>query len=439
MSGSSVTARPSRWFGRWLALIAFFALALRLAYINIASGEVGGDGRYYHAIAALVADGKGFIDPKPYQLTGQIIASAPHPPGWPLVLIGAAFVGLRTTFEQQVIACLIGTATVVLVGLAARRLAGNVAGLVAAFIAAVYPNFWLYERELMSETLTLFGAALTVLLAYRFRDRPTRARAVALGFSCGLLAITHAEQLLLIGVLLIPLILLARDVPRRRRVGWALLATTAAVVVILPWAVYNTSRFHTPVLLGNEFGVTVAISNCPFTYSGSHMGFQDLRCRNPDLLQGRITGRDDTTRDSQFLHVGVDYARSHLSRVPLVVAMREARAWSVYPPQLRLDLGRNTSYRIIELGFLVYWVLVPFAIAGAVILRRRRVTLLPLVALAVSVTVGVAVTYGFTRFRAAADVAVVLLAAVAVDAGLRRLLSTGGSTSDLGDGPSPPE
>jgi hypothetical protein len=103
---------------------------LRLAYIHIASGEVGGGGRYYHATAALVADRKGFIDPKPYLLTGQVVA-----------------------------------------------------------------------------------------------------RAVALGFSCGLLAITHAEQLLLIGVLLIPLILLAREVPRRRRVGWALLATTAAVAV----------------------------------------------------------------------------------------------------------------------------------------------------------------------------------------------------------------
>ncbi len=340
-----------------------------------------------------------------------------------------------------------------MIGFAARRLAGNVAGLVAACIAALYPNFWLYERELMSETLTLFAAALTMLLAYRFRDRPTRARAVALGLSCGLLAITHAEQLLLVGVLLIPLILLARDVPRRRRVGWALLATTAAVVVILPWAAYNTARFHKPVLLGNEFGVTVAISNCPFTYSGSHMGFQDLRCSSADLLQGRITGRDVATRDGQFLHVGVDYARNHVSRIPLVVTMREARTWSVYPQQLRLDVGRNTSYRIIELGFLVYWVLVPFALAGAVILRRRRVTLLPLMALALSVSLGVAVTYGFTRFRAGAEVAIVLLAAVAVDAGLRRLfpsllardelqradVSTGGSTRDQGDGPSRPE
>jgi 4-amino-4-deoxy-L-arabinose transferase-like glycosyltransferase len=451
MSGSVVTERSSDRFGRRLGLIAFFALVLRVAYIFIASGRVGGDGRYYHAIAALVADGKGFIDPTHYMVTGQAVAAAPHPPAWPLVLIGAAVVGLRTTLEQQLIACLIGTATVVLVGFAARRLAGNVAGLVAAGIAALYPNFWLYERELMSETLTLFGAALTMLLAYRFRDRPTRGRAVALGCSCGLLAITHAEQVLLVGILLVPLVLIARDVARRRRFGWAMLAVAAAAVVILPWAVYNTARFHTSVLFGNQFGVTVAITNCPSTYSGSNIGFQDPKCKSAAVLAGRITGRDEAKRDRQFLRVGVDYARDHISRVPLVVAMREARVWNVYPQQLSLDVGRNTSPRIIALGFAFYCVLVPVAIVGAVILRRRRVILFPLIALAVSVTVGVAITYGFTRFRAAAEVGIVLLASVAVDAVLRRRfpsyfardelhtadVRTGGSTSDRGGEPSP--
>ena len=75
-------------------------MALRLAYVQIASGAVGGDGRYYHSIAALLADGKGFIAPKNYLATGQVIASAPHPPAWPLLLAGFAFAGLRTTLEH---------------------------------------------------------------------------------------------------------------------------------------------------------------------------------------------------------------------------------------------------------------------------------------------------------------------------------------------------
>jgi 4-amino-4-deoxy-L-arabinose transferase-like glycosyltransferase len=413
--------RPSTRFLRALFVIAIVGLVMRVAYVLVSSAQVGGDGLYYHAIAGLVRDGKGFIAPGPYAKFGQAIQTAPHPPGWPLVLIGAAFVGLRTTLEQQVIACLIGTATIVTVGFAGRRIAGPRVGLVAATIAAMYPNFWLYERELMSETLTLFLAATTILLAYRFRDRPTRARAIALGISCGALAITHAEQTVLIAVLLLPVILLGRGPSRKERIAWAAMAVAAAILVILPWAAYNTERFDTPVLLGTQFGVTFAVSNCASVYSGHLIGFQDDQCSKDAMIAGKIPGIDDPTRDNEYLHVGLDYARAHASRVPVVVLAREARTWGLWPSQLHLDDQRGTPYYIVALGYLFYWLLVPFAIVGAVTLRRRRVMELPLLAFFVTCALSVALTYGFTRFRAAAEVAIVLLAAVAVERALRWL------------------
>ena len=422
MKSEGTSERTSDRFRVIVSLIAFGGLLMRIAYVSIATGAVGGDGRYYHAIASLLADGKGFIAPKPYLLQGKILDFAPHPPAWPLTLAGAALVGLRSEYEQQLVACVIGTATIVLVAFAGRRIAGETAGLIAAGIATLYPNFWLYERELMSETLTLFGAALTVLLAYRFRDRPIKGRAIALGFSVGFLAMSHAEQLMLVGLLLVPLILLARGEPLRRRVGWAALAVTAVVVTILPWAAYNTARFHSPVLLGTELGITVAVTNCQYTYAGPDFGFQNGKCGEVARATGRITGLDLYKRDSQYLHVGLDYARHHLSRLPAVIAAREGRLWSVFRVrnQMRLDALRHTSPRIIKAGYFAYWALVPPAVLGGVVLRRRRVTVLPFVALVVTVSIGTALTYGFTRFRASAEVAIVLLAAVAADAVLRR-------------------
>ena len=99
------TERTSDRFRVVLGLIAFCGLLMRIAYVSIATGAVGGDGRYYHAIASLLADGKGFIAPKPYLLEGKILDFAPHPPAWPLTLASAAFVGLRSEYEQQLIAC----------------------------------------------------------------------------------------------------------------------------------------------------------------------------------------------------------------------------------------------------------------------------------------------------------------------------------------------
>ena len=53
-------------------------------------------------------------------------------------------------------------------------------------------------------------------------------------------------------------------------------------------------------------------------------------------------------------------------------------------------------------------------------MRRRRVPVWPLLAFVVNVAVAVAVTFGQPRYRAPADVAVTVLAAVALSVLLRR-------------------
>ena len=63
-----------------------------------------------------------------------------------------------------------GAATVALIGLLARRVAGDRAGLVAAAIAAVYPPLWMLDASLRSESLYAPLIALVLLLAYRLRD-----------------------------------------------------------------------------------------------------------------------------------------------------------------------------------------------------------------------------------------------------------------------------
>ena len=71
-------------------------------------------------------------------------------------------------------------------------------------------------------------------------------------------------------------------------------------------------------------------------------------------------------------------------------------------------------------GVLMYYVVALLAIAGAVILRRRRgpwrILLAPVVlVLFVSIT-----AYGFTRFRVGAEPALIVLAAVTLNAAIDR-------------------
>jgi hypothetical protein len=68
----------------------------------------------------------------------------------------------------------------------------------------------------------------------------------------------------------------------------------------------------------------------------------------------------------------------------------------------------------------MFWVLAPFAAAGAVVLRRRREPLAILLVPIAMVILTALSTYGSTRFRFAAEPSVVVLAAVALDALARR-------------------
>ncbi len=113
----------------------------------------------------------------------------------------------------------------------------------------------------------------------------------------------------------------------------------------------------------------------------------------------------------------------HVGRLPVVVAARIGRVWSLYAPGYMADYNRGEGRDVWAswLGFASFWFLVPFTVAGAVVLRRRKVAVTPLVAQFVLVTITAAVIYGLVRFRVPAEVSIVVLSAVAVDRLLDRL------------------
>jgi hypothetical protein len=72
------------------------------------------------------------------------------------------------------------------------------------------------------------------------------------------------------------------------------------------------------------------------------------------------------------------------------------------------------------MGLLALYASVPLGIAGAVVLRRRRIPISPLVAPVFVATLSAMLAFGNPRYRASADIALVVLSAVALDALLRR-------------------
>jgi 4-amino-4-deoxy-L-arabinose transferase-like glycosyltransferase len=419
-------------FAFWLAVIVAAGFVLRVVYVlAVRDHAVLGDGYRYHFGAPLLADGRGFLNPLALA-RGEELPDTGHPPGWTIVLAGPSLFGLRSWLEHQLVTSVVGAGTIVMTGLAGRAAFGRRCGLIAAALAAVYPFFWLYEREVLSEPLAMFGVATTIWLAYKFLAAPGLGLALALGAVVGALAMTKSDQLALTVVLIVPLILSRRDVEIGRRIGWLVTAGVACLVVMAPWSIYLSNRYDRAVVLNGGVGSAMAAGNCALTYRGERLGLYKNGCYYLMALNVENTcrsGRDESAACDDPIRLDDEVRRRVLTfmgdnwrRVPVVMAARVGRVFGVFRPiqQMRFEAEeRGTSVWVFRGAFVAYWALLPLAAAGAVISRRRRIPIYPLLVFPLVVVVSVLLTLGAVRYRAPAEVPIVILAAVALDAALR--------------------
>ena len=123
--------------------------------------------------------------------------------------------------------------------------------------------------------------------------------------------------------------------PRLRQPGGAraaALAAVAVVVVLAPWTC-ATGPFRPPRAGGHDSGTAVAGANCRETYSGSTLGGWWPGCI-------REHPGNEAEHHSKALSDGLRYARDHAGRLPVVLAARLGRVWSVYDP-FQIPEGRS--------------------------------------------------------------------------------------------------
>jgi hypothetical protein len=100
------------------------------------------------------------------------------------------------------------------------------------------------------------------------------------------------------------------------------------------------------------------------------------------------------------------------------MVVRLARVWGLRRNLLPWERQPTLSGRsptLLEVGFLIYYVLAALAVYGWILLRRRAVPVWIITSTFVLVTVTCVLVYGDVRFREPAELSLVVLAAVAVD------------------------
>ena len=375
----------------------------------------------YLILADHVASGDGYR----YGFEADQGVTAYYPPGYPLA-VGAVLWAVRllpfdvTAFDVAVwLNVALSVATIGLVFVLGRRLAGDRAGLVAAAIWALWPNLIFHSAIVLTETLFLF--LLVLLLIVLLGDPggarlPGRARLVTVGILFGLTLLVRPVSAVIAPVFLV----LWWGAGVKAALWRVALVGVATLAVLVPWSIRSTLAMDEPVAMSLNFGDNLCLGHNP----GATGGFGELgaHCYTAEELQ---RPESETRRQSENIDRAVDYIADNpgetLRRTPskLRITMENDHdglqvAEDFGEAQLVSD-GTRDLLKAAANGF--YYLVAVAAVAGGVVLLRRpdpaRRGLFLVVAGAAQLISPLA-TFGDARFKMPIYPTLAVCAAVAV-------------------------
>jgi hypothetical protein len=206
-------------------------------------------------------------------------------------------------------------------------------------------------------------------------------------------------------------VLLWRSPPPRLLQAGALVA--AALLVVTPWIARNHHVFGKVLYTTNE-ATTLAGANCQPSYYGDVIGGFTITCLSLTKLPADANPAEIASerREEAFRYVA-----RHKGRAVVVAGLRVLRLWGLYGIDSQTKVaGRGRTVQ--TAGLVFFYGLVALAVAGVASMyaARRRRELAVMLAPILVATLTAALTYGLPRLRHIADIALLVLAGVAITA-----------------------
>lgn len=225
---SALVRRAAPWAA---ALVGVTALVMLL--FARSAGRVPDDAFIFFRYARNVADGAGWV----YNPSGSS-ANGATSPLWVVVLAAAHLIRRDMESNGWILysLCLAGTALTTFAGL--RRLGRTAAGACAAALVVLNPVL-LWIRGMESALFLLLAAGLLLRSGLDAEEEPSLRQDLVAGVLAGLLVLVRPDGAVLV------LVVAAIRWHRRRRIPWVLAASAAAVTI--PWVVFSTITFGSPV------------------------------------------------------------------------------------------------------------------------------------------------------------------------------------------------
>lgn len=419
-----------------VGLLLALALGLRVGEVARTPYRPMSDALSYLKLASQIAHTGDYANQvRSGGVAGSRGPTAYFPPGFPYFLAAVDLIDGHSGSADGVVQparysqAVVGTAVVGVVGLVGLEAFGELVGLVALGLAAIYPAFIELSAILVAENLLtlLVLAAVWAALRARRAERPYRWIALA-GFFTGLATLTHVNGI----VLLLPLgvaawsLARARMRPRLERAGTVALLVVTALLTLTPWLVRDAVELHRFVPVADETGYTLA-----GTYNAGSAAerqipykwrvFYSIPGEPPSIIHP--TGFTEAALSSRLESQAFRYIGNHPT-APLAVLYHNTRrllelegsfAWEVSASSIGIPVA---TARIAVYGF---WFLCVLALIGTFTrLVRRAPWWLWLVPVLLWLSVAL-INAETPRFREPIDPFLILLGSCALAQGLRAL------------------
>ena len=277
------------------ALLTALVLRLLFALVYWTGKPLTHDELEYLHLGHSLATGQGL------HYTSEADADLPNARYGRAPVYPAFIAALETTFGRENVVrnvraaqALAGALAVWLLAALARRIAGARAGLITAWIAAVYPPLVLLSAFMLSESVYVVLAFGTVLLLSTVVDgdtgsaTPSRSRRVGLaaGVLAGLAVLTRPAMLFFLLIAAVALV-------ARRRLALVAMLAAGSLLIVAPWTLRNFREYHRFVLVASEGGLTFWTGNHPLSPGEGDMAAnpaikresQRLRAEHPSLTE----------------------------------------------------------------------------------------------------------------------------------------------------------
>jgi 4-amino-4-deoxy-L-arabinose transferase-like glycosyltransferase len=305
------------------------------------------DEEEYLALAMNLASGRGFARELPGLPTGPAVEVFSRAPLYPALLAGV----FRLTGEPtdrlpssvprtvQIVQAFWGVATVWLVGCMAARAAGERAGAIAAWTAALYPPLVWSSAYALSEVVyspLVLGSAWVVGRVTDHGDRSDRHDTRSL-FTAGVLAGLAA---LVRSVALIFIALACGWLLWRRRPGLAAVALAGALVVVAPWTIRNLITHGRLIVVAADGGVTFWTGNHPLAIGEGDMAANPAIKAAHAAFKEPLSHLTPEQREPYYYRAAISWIAEHPASAITLMMKKFFYTWVPIGPSYTLHSAR---------------------------------------------------------------------------------------------------